>query len=165
MKTLALLFAFVSALVLAPSPVRADTPISKCWTTVCANPMVGVFLVGMRLDTKDFVGGILPAGAVGYGVQLKNGYLGVGGFLTVSTANAGTPGYVQPTIAFEVMKAGTFGISVHYGKDDTYWLLGFGGSLTSVLNLQAPTTPAKVEVSPEPPTPAPTPTPTPSPTK
>lgn len=157
-KLLFTLCLLVSSLLLT-RPAQADTPISRCWTTVCVNPMVGVFLVGMRLDTKDIVGGILPAGAVGYGIQLKNGYLGVGGFLTVSTTNGSNAGYIQPTIAFEVMKAGTLGVSVHYGKDDTYWLLGFGGSLTSVLNLTA----VDAKPTPIPVTPTPEPTPAPAP--
>ena len=113
------------ALVLA-SPARADTPISKCWSSICAEPQVSVSVVQYNLASHKIGAGLLPIGSVGYGVRDVNDYVAAGLYLSASIGGS-TPNYLAPAVLVRFMRAITVGAQVRVGEDVTQWSLLAGG--------------------------------------
>ena len=125
-KAAMFIVALALGLVLGAVVARADTPISKCWTSVCVGPEVSVSVVSYNLATRKIGGGVLPVGSVGYGVRTPGDYLAAGLYLSASVGG-GVPNYLAPAVLVRVMRAFTVGAQVRVGEDVTQWSLLAGG--------------------------------------
>lgn len=105
---------------------RADTPISKCWSTVCAEPQVSVSVVEYNLATRKIGAGVLPVGSVGYGIRDVNDYVAAGLYLSASIGS-GQPNYLAPALLVRFMRAFTVGAQLRLGEDVTQVSLLAGG--------------------------------------
>lgn len=132
MKYLAALALFLAL----ASPVRADTPISKCWSRICVGPQVAATTFTFRFDTKALTAQI-PTGAAGYGFNLPNGYLSGGLFFTGQLGTKSTSQFIGGGALFTIMRAVVVGPVYHYGDDANWFGVALGGSLTSTFNLEA----------------------------
>lgn len=134
-------FFVVLLALLVASPARADTPISKCWSTVCAEPQVATTTLVYR-PSSDSLQLAFPAGAAGYGLRLPSGYLSLGLFIdaAVGTKDASTS-YLGIALLLTVMRAVSVGPALHL-VGDRWFGIALGWSATSTLRLEA----EKVEV-------------------
>lgn len=116
---------------------KADTPISKCWSSVCIGPQVAASTFTLRFDTKALVAQI-PTGLACYGFNLPSGYLSGGWCVTGQLGTKATTQFIGTGLLFTVMRAVVVGPVYHYGDDGNWFGVALGGSLTSAFNLEAP---------------------------
>lgn len=115
-----LLFA---AVLLAALPARADTPLSKCWSWICAEPQVSVSVLALELPGRHVTAGVLPVGSIGYGVRTPGDWLAAGIFLSARAGGA-QPGFLAPSLQLRVARAFTVGAQ---------WTIGEGGDKLALL--------------------------------
>jgi len=132
---------FLALSLLLAAPARADTPISKCWSSICAEPQVATTTLVYR-PSADSLQLAFPAGAAGYGLRLPSGYASLGLFIEASVgAKTAAQSYLGIALLLTVMRAVSVGPVLHLVGDR--WLgVAMGWSATSTLQLEA----EKVEV-------------------
>jgi hypothetical protein len=116
---------------------HADTPISKCWSSICIGPQVAASTFTLRFDTKALVAQI-PTGLACYGFNLPSGYLSGGWCVTGQLGTKATTQFIGTGLLFTIMRAVVVGPVYHYGDDGNWFGVALGGSLTSAFNLEAP---------------------------
>ena len=123
------LFGFIAALtflLLTSRPARADTPITKCWASVCVGPEVSVSVLALTFPGRKIEAGILPVGSIGYGAHSVGDWWAAGVYLS-ARAGGGQPGYLAPAVLLRLFRAFTIGGQCYYGEDATRWSLLVGG--------------------------------------
>jgi hypothetical protein len=130
-------FAAVLLLVtLVSSHARADTPISKCWPSICAEPQVATTTLVYR-PSADSLQVAFPAGAIGYGVRLPSGYASAGLFIDGAVGTgAAAHSYLGIALLLTVMRAVSVGPVLHL-VGERWFGLALGWSATSAAGLEA----------------------------
>ena len=109
-----------------PRCARADTPISKCWASVCVGPEVSVSVLALEFPGRHITAGVLPVGSIGYGARTVGDWLAAGVFLS-ARAGGTQPGFLAPSLQLRVARAFTIGAQWYIGEDADRVALLFGG--------------------------------------
>jgi hypothetical protein len=126
-KVLGLIIATLIGLCIGAAAAQADTPITKCWTTVCVGPEVSVSVLAMTFPGRKVEAGILPVGSIGYGARSVGDWWSAGLYLS-ARVGGGQPGYLAPAVLVRVFRAFTVGGQWYVGEDrDAFSLLVGGG--------------------------------------
>jgi len=119
-----------------PSTARADTPISKCWPSICAEPQVATTTLVYR-PSADSLQVAFPAGAIGYGMRLPSGYLSAGLFIDGAVGTGSEAhSYLGIALLITVMRAVSVGPVLHL-VGERWFGIALGWSATSAAGLEA----------------------------